>query len=106
MGKLKVFSMWPFKRKNLPWISIAKTVKKTIYVLNSEPIVTYTTEYYSKLPEWENPHDYHFESRAAMWDTDWEGKSDYVTISTNPGVTSIRKSQIIKITYEVVNEND
>jgi len=94
--------MWPFKRKQLNWISVAKKVKKTIHVSDDTSVVGYVWEYYTKLPEWNDASNSHFELRAAYWDTKLEGKSDYLNITTDDGVVAVRKSAITKIVYKVV----
>lgn len=95
--------MWPFKRRPaLDWITVTKKVRRTIYLSDGTTIVSYIMEQHTKLPEWPDAPDYHFETRASNWDTEWVSKnSDYLNAATEEGVVVIRREMINKITYKV-----
>jgi len=94
--------MWPFKKRVLDWITTSKKVERKIYFNDGTNLVSYVYEFYTKLPEWEDAKNYHYEARARNADYQWN-ESDYITVSSDEGITVIPMRNIKMVTYKVTD---
>jgi len=60
--------MWPFRKRVLDWVTTSKKVERKVYFNDGTSLVSYVHEYYTKLPEWEDAKNYHYETRARYAD--------------------------------------
>ena len=92
--------MWPFKKRVLDWVTTSKKVERKIYFNDGTSLVLYAYEYYTKLPEWEDAKNYHYEARARSADFQCNN-NDYITVSSSEDITVIPMDNIKMITYKV-----